>query len=132
MKKWSFWMLVVACNLTRIIYPAGMSIWQKVHLQSWMILFLLIHISMFCTCHPPFHVQRDPGGLRNLQIVIPPIAWTLRMGLAAIWTAFDIWNVLTIYKKYASFFHGLTYLFRFGIQLSVLFFFTLIWMSGMA
>ncbi len=91
-------MLVLAYILTDVTYTAGMSIWLKVHQRSWMILFLLIHISMFYTCHPPFHVQRDPGGLRNPLIIIPPSVQNLMMDLAAILTVFDMLNVLTIYK----------------------------------
>lgn len=59
----SLLMLVIASNLTEVICTVGMIIWLEVHQQSWMILFLQMHISMSCTCHLHFLVQKDPGEL---------------------------------------------------------------------
>lgn len=81
------------------ISASGMNIWLKVHRQSWMILFLLIHISTSYTCHQHFPVQRGQDGLKYLQIIILYIAETLKMVLGVTWIMSDMLNVLITYKR---------------------------------
>ena len=97
--EWKHLVVYDSMESSNAIYIVGMNIWPKVHQQSWMILFLLIHISMFCTCHLPSLVQRDLGGLKNPQIVILHMAWTLKMDHVVTWTVFVLLSVLTICKK---------------------------------
>lgn len=79
---------------------AGMNTWLKVHRQSWMILFLLMHTLMFCICHRLFHVLRGPEDLKNLQMVhLYILLLILKIVLAVTLTISDMLNAFTIYKK---------------------------------
>lgn len=104
--SWELWILILfgywsltTQNMNCWTDYAGTSTWLKVHPPSWMILFLLIHILMSCTCHLHFHVQRDLGGLLNLRAVIPLMVLILKMGRVVISIMFGILNVLAISKK---------------------------------
>lgn len=79
---------------TDYISASGMNTWLKVHPQSWMILFLLIHISTSYTCHQHFPVQRGQDDHKCLQIIILCIVEILKMVLGVTWTMLDILNVL--------------------------------------
>jgi len=76
------------------VFASGMNTWLKVPPQSWMILFLLIHISTSYTCHQHSPVQRGQDGHNCLQIIILCIVETLKMVLGVTWIMLDMLNVL--------------------------------------
>lgn len=88
---------ILSCTLleetSNYISSSGMNIWLKVRQQSWMILFLLIHISTSYTCHQHYPVQKGQDDLKYLQIIILYIAETLKMVLGVTWIMLDILNV---------------------------------------